>query len=152
MELAGTHDVDEIFVLLDLDDGCAVRFEREFRQRAEPIAIRCGKILRICFCVREFEAWFLANISDIRTALPEYNIDAAADFARAHDIRGAKEQLSRVCKTKGYKPTRDQNLFSKKINIQNLARVDRSFRKFLKEAVGESYEGLRIGCADEAKS
>lgn len=146
VELAMSYDVDEVIIILDLDDHCAKRFAEEFHARAQPIAQRSGKQLRICFCVREFECWFLANIEDIRPALPDHGIDPSATFPNAHRIRGAKERLSKACSGKKYKPARDQNLFVKQINVQNLARVDRSFRKLLKEATGLTYEELEVKC------
>ena len=115
---------------------------RNSRRRGDPIAERFGKKLRICFCLREYEAWFLANLADLRNALPEYNIDPDAAFPNAREVRGAKEALKKACRAKGYRPARDQNLFSKRINVQNLMRDCRSFRKFVKEASGKSYDDL----------
>lgn len=53
--LAAGHDVDEIFILLDLDDGCAKHWQAEFRQRAEAALAGTAKRIKLCFCVREFE-------------------------------------------------------------------------------------------------
>jgi hypothetical protein len=145
IELATGHAVDEIFILLDLDDGCAVEFAKEFYRRGEPIAVQANKKLRVCFCVREFEGWFLADIDDLRAALPDYSIELSAEYRNAQDIRGAKEELRRACKGKKYKPMRDQNVFVKKLNISNLAKRSRSFKKFLKEATGLSYDKLASG-------
>jgi hypothetical protein len=141
--LAASHDdVEEIFILLDLDDGCVMEYEKEFKHRAAPIAIRKNLKLRIVFCVREFEAWFLANVNDLRAALPEYGIEPTADFPNAHEIRGAKESLRSVCKGRRYKPIPDQNVFVKRLNVKNLAHTSRSFRKFIKEAADVSYEDV----------
>jgi hypothetical protein len=147
VELAMSHDdVDEVIIILDLDDHCAKQFSEDFHVRAQPIAKRCGKKLRICFCVRGFECWFLADIADIREALPDYQIHPEATFPNAHKIRSAKEHLGKVCAGKKYKPARDQNIFVKQINVVNLASLDRSFKKLLKESTGLTYEELDAKC------
>lgn len=143
VELAATReDADEVFVLLDLDDGCAAEFAAEFQKRAESLTQRFNKVVRVCFCVREFECWFLSQIARLREALPEYGISPQAAFPNASGLRGAKEALNAVCHTKHYKPMRDQLLFAQKIDVIELARLDRSFRKFLKEATQTSYPEL----------
>lgn len=139
IELAASHDVEEILILLDLDDDCAVEFSKEFLDRGKPIADARGKKLKLCFCVREFETWFLDSIDDLRSKLPEYNIDQFVSSQKVCDIRGAKEALHKLCRTKGYKPMRDQNIFVKKLNIRNLLRRNRSFRKFVKEITDLDY-------------
>jgi Domain of unknown function (DUF4276) len=137
LELASLRqDANGVLLLLDLDDGCAAALSVEFRARAKPISEAFGKPIGICFCVREFEAWFLSNIGHLRQVLPDYGISAEAIFPNASEIRGAKEALHGACSTRKYKPMRDQTIFAKKIDVPSLASQNRSFRKFLKEVTG----------------
>lgn len=145
--MACSHeDVDEVFILLDLDDGCAKDFQVEFRTRAERAAGPSGTKVRLCFCVREFEGWFLANIGDLRAGLPEHLIDDGVSYPNAEAIRGAKELLCRACSGRKYRPMRDQNAFVKKLNVLNFFATSRSFRKFVKEATELSYESIAEAC------
>lgn len=143
VELAASHDVDEILILLDLDDGCAAEFSREFLLRGSSVASSFGKKLKVCFCVREFETWFLQGIDELRPLLPEYNIAHFDNPQNADKIRGAKEALNRLCRARGYKPTRDQNVFVKKLNVSSLIKKSRSFRKLVKEIIDCDYDMLR---------
>ncbi len=140
--LTASHDVDEIFVLLDLDDGCAAKIREEFLKRGEPTADRKGMSLKVCFCVREFEAWFLNSLDALSSELNEYGIDASTQLVDASRIRGAKEELNKRCRGKGYKPTRDQNVFVKSIDVKQLFCKDRSFRKFVKNVTDMPYDEL----------
>jgi Domain of unknown function (DUF4276) len=140
--LAAGHNSDEIFILLDLDDGCPKDWQMEFHHRAETALEGTTKRVRLCFCLREFEGWFLTSIGHLREALPEYGILRDALFTNAEDILGAKEQLCKVCSRKRYRPMRDQNVFAKKVNIDHLIKESRSFRKFVKEVTGLTYEAM----------
>jgi hypothetical protein len=144
LELASLREgVSEVIVLLDLDDGCPAQFSAEFQLRAKSIADVHGKRIRICFCVKEFETWFLASIAHLREKLPEYGIAPGATFPNAAEIRGAKEALSAVCNLKKYRPMRDQVAFVNKLDVKKLAKIDRSFRKLLKEVTGLTYAQLK---------
>jgi RNase H-fold protein (predicted Holliday junction resolvase) len=141
--LAASHEnVDEIFILLDLDDDCAKEWHEHFSSRAESHIGRGSKTIKVVFCVREFESWFLSGISGLRVSLPEYVIDADAEFRDAELIRAAKERLYATCKGKKYKQMRDQNIFAKKIILEEVFANNRSFRKFVKEATDLSYERI----------
>lgn len=133
-------DAEEVLVLVDLDDDCPAQFHAEFTARAQAIAEQCGKPIRFCFCVREYEAWFLADLDTLRAALPDYGWTDDT-FPAPEDIRGAKEALRRACH-KGYKQSRDQLAFTKKIDIYRLALASRSFRKFVKSITNKSYEEI----------
>jgi hypothetical protein len=60
------EDIEQVLVLVDLDDECAAEFYAEFNRRAHPISQESGKRIDICFCIREYEAWFLASIDVLR--------------------------------------------------------------------------------------
>jgi hypothetical protein len=66
--LAAGHNSDEIFILLDLDDGCPKDWQMEFHHRAETALEGTTKRVRLCFCLREFEGWFLTSIGHLREA------------------------------------------------------------------------------------
>jgi hypothetical protein len=140
---AGHQDIDEIFILLDLDDDCARDWQDVFRRRAESAVSGLNKTVKLCFCVREFECWFLACITHLSTTLPDYRINPEARFPDSESIRGAKEQLSKACAGRKYKPMRDQNFFVKQLDIANAFNNSRSFQKFVKEATGLPYERIR---------
>jgi hypothetical protein len=146
LHMASTREnTDEIVVLVDLDDDCAANFYKEFADRAIDVERRFGKRSHICFCVREYETWFLQDIRGLSEALPEFGIDASAFTADPLSIRGAKEMLDKLC-SRGYKQTRDQLTFTKKMNLIHLADKDRSFRKFVKSITGISYEDITVHC------
>jgi hypothetical protein len=149
--LAAGHEVDEIFIMLDLDDGCAKDWYQEFYKRAQATLANTKKVIKICFCVREFEGWFLVSISSIRRELPEYGISHDAAFPNSEHIRGAKEQLRKACSLKRYKPMRDQNIFAKKISIDQLIKESRSFRKLAKEVTGLTYQAMAAAATKRVK-
>lgn len=62
----------------------------------------------------------MTSIGQLREMLPEYGILQEARFPNAEDVRGAKEQLRKVCSRKRYRPMRDQNVFAKRICIEHL--------------------------------
>lgn len=137
---------EEVLVVLDLDDDCPATFHAEFLSRVRELAERHGKKVHICFCVREYEAWFLTRIDDLKAAFPEFGWKEEAKFPKPDEIRGAKEALSGAC-SRGYKQTRDQLAFSKKLEIKLLASQSRSFKKLLKSILNISYEELNAKLA-----
>src|SRR4051812_10804584 len=75
LQLAATRkDVEEIYVVLDLDDGCAKDFAEDFTRRALLVEPSIKVPIHACFCVREYEALFLSDIDNLRRMLPEYEI------------------------------------------------------------------------------
>ena len=152
---ASREEASEILVVLDLDDGCAAAWHEEFRQRADPISQASGKRIGICFCVREFEGWILASLDSVRQGYPEIGIEEAIFVENHEDIRGAKERLREICGRHGYKETRDQVKMTKKLDLNRLYECSRSFRKFVKELSGLSYEEIDIhfsGCVTRTSS
>lgn len=145
--LAATRaNADEIFVIVDLDDGCPVEYSAEFNARADAISHRLGKPVHICFCVREYESWLLADLTTLSEAFPEYEIDVSLFTGNAETIRAAKEALRRACVAKGYKPIRDQLLFTKQMNVFCVGSKSRSFRKIIKMLTGLPYETIADTC------
>lgn len=147
---ASREDIDHILVLVDLDDGCPAEFAKEFNDRATPISQETGKKIHICFCVREYEAWFLASIDVIREQHPEYGIPGDLAFPDAETIRAAKGALERACKNRGYKQMRDQHAFTKKLDIRKLSARSRSFRKFVKSVLDIDYDQLHEMIGEKA--
>jgi Domain of unknown function (DUF4276) len=141
---ASREDVDQILLLVDLDDGCAAQFAADFNTRATAISQEIRKKIHICFCLREYESWFLASIDVIREQLPDYGIAEDVKFDEPETIRAAKGALDRACKNKGYKQMRDQHFFTKTLDIKKLATRSRSFRKFLKCVLDTSYDELSL--------
>lgn len=129
---------EEVLLVVDLDDDCAKDFHEEFVARVAEVSRRAQKPVHICFCVREYEGWFLARIDDLRVAFPDMGWKPGINFADPETIRGAKEALGSSC-ARGYKQTRDQLSFTKKLNVKMLAAQSRSFRKLLKAILGLTY-------------
>lgn len=147
---ASREDVDQILLLVDLDDGCPAELANEFNARAAPVSQETGKKIHICFCVREYEAWFLASIDVIRAQHPEYGIPEDIAFPNAETIRAAKGALERACRNRGYKQMRDQHSFTKKLDVRELVVRSRSFRKFVKSVLDSDYEQLSALLGEQA--
>lgn len=145
---ASRPEIDEIFVVLDMDDGCAKEYHDDFVARTSSIAAVLAKPVHFCFCVREYEGWFLSDIETLRLALPEYGISAGVTIENAESIRGAKQLLNKHCRGRVYKETRDQVIFTRNLDIKRLARRSRSFRKLLKAVTGMDYGDLALACAE----
>lgn len=143
LELAASReDVQDVILLVDLDDDCAKQVYEDFNKRAEPLRARTGKRIEICFCVREYEAWFLSDIVGISERLPEFGIDPSGLKVDPETVRAAKETLRKLCKEKNYKQMRDQLVFTKKINVMNLYKSNRSFKKLVKAITNKNYRDI----------
>ena len=137
---ASRDDATDVLVLVDLDDDCPVEFHAEFVERSKAVVDQYGKPIHICFCLKEYEAWFLADLDSLKVAFPDYGWGDAT-FNKPEQVRGAKEALGRSCQ-KGYKQMRDQLTFTKKIDVFRVALASRSFRKLVKSLTGLSYEEI----------
>jgi hypothetical protein len=113
------YDCAAVLVLVDMDEHCA-------REKAVEIVGRLHNIETLPFSVAvvcpkpEFEAWFLACLEDI---LPGQIFEGDPEEGR--DAKGYLKQEF------GYKPTRHQLDYTRKINIQNAAERSRSFRRLI---------------------
>lgn len=141
-------DVDAVLVAIDLDDLCVLEVESDFRNRIASAAHTKGKMGRLCFCVREYEAWLIHSIEELvpgnsinRTSLDNYKSDPES-------IRGAKEALTEILGKK-YKPTVHQNDYTKKMNLRELYKKSRSYRKFCKEITQLDYDTMRVYISEE---
>lgn len=94
--LAAGHDVDEIFILLDLDDGCAKHWQAEFRQRAEAALAGTAKQVRLCafvsvslkdgfwrvseICVRDYPNMASIRMPNLQT--PRIYVEQRSNYPR----------------------------------------------------------------------
>jgi hypothetical protein len=110
-------------------------------QRLSEISNLINLPIGICFCVREFETWFLEcllhlreNNSDIGWSdrpIPEFPLS----------IRGEKEEFEQHIGTK-YRPSVDQEKFAKRLDLKILTQNSRSYRKFARATTGLTYEEI----------
>jgi hypothetical protein len=138
---ATRQEADVVLIVVDLDDGCASEFHEEFARRAQAAADPFGKPVRVCFCIREYECWFLEDVANLIDQTPEIPWVDGYACANPPAIRGAKEELKRAMR-KNYKETQDQSYFTRKLNLGELFVRSRSYRKFVKSVTGMSYEAL----------
>jgi hypothetical protein len=143
-KLASIADgVDEVVIAVDLDDGCAkVEFEAH-ALRLTQISEAIGKPVKLCFCVREFETWFLLNLDDLKAASPEIDWSEADPPANPEEIRAAKQAFERLIGSK-YRESIDQEKFAKRLNLKSLFEVSRSYRKFTSCITGLTYEEMQL--------
>jgi hypothetical protein len=139
-------DADAVLVVVDLDDGCAANSHHDFAQRADAIAAEIGKDVRICFCVREYECWFLNELDTLKAEAPEYGWVDGYSCVSPHEIRGAKGYLNRGM-ARHYKETIDQLSLTRRLNIRRLYGNSRSFRKFVRSMTGFEYDILDMAFA-----
>lgn len=149
---ASRDEVDAVYLIVDLDDGCPKEYSIEFSNRAAPIQQQLGKPIHICFIVREYEVLFLNDLANLKSAMPELGIQENVEISNPHLIRGAKEKFRDICKGKIYKQSRDQGPITKKLNVFNLIMTDRSFRKLAKCITNMDYEELIALSRDSASS
>ncbi len=120
-------DGDSALLLLDCDDDCAVDVAVAFSGRLE--ALHFEKPLGMVLLVREFESLFLFSLSSLRVRFPEYDwADNRRDYlTQAEQIRGAKEEISGLMRSRTYKETQDQVRFVTALDWDILDRHSRSF-------------------------
>ena len=135
-----------IVIIADSDDDCprdlASKVSRIAANRniGMPVAVVCPN--------KEYEAWFIASIEDIRgSAIGQrgVTVDSKAECPDDPEtIRGAKGWLTRqMPKGMAYKPSLDQAPMTEKINLHLASRRSRSFRRMC-SAVGELVSGIKI--------
>lgn len=130
-----------VLILLDIDDDCAAQLKSDFEQRTNHLEARFGIPIRVCFCVREFECWFLECVVQLAASVPDFgwlNVDPVQD---PHGIRGAKEKLQERF-AKHYKPVSDQEKLVRGLDLPALYRSNRSFRRFVRALSGYEYADL----------
>lgn len=132
----------KVIVVVDLDDGCPVDEKTALQSRVDAAAQAHNISIDICFCVREFEAWFLSSIDELAERFPilqELNHEHI--IQTAHELRDAKGTLRRMLPD-GYSESYDQAELLSSINPATLFARDRSFRRFVKSITNLDYETL----------
>lgn len=136
IELALSRQPDRVLAILDLDDGCAVDEAQEFYDRALIVRGERGTAIDICFCVKEYEAWFLCCADHL------FSTDSNLfDVSTGEEIRGAKERVSALMDGH-YKETTHQLQFTRQIPFDILFGRSRSFRHFLTISSDRSQEQI----------
>jgi hypothetical protein len=122
-----------VLVLFDADDDCpkalAPQLEAWTRQAAAP---KAGAVV---IANREFEAWFLASVEELR------GVRGIAKTSSSHPApespRDAKGELGKLLvPTAHYLPAADQAALTQKMDLRRVYRTCRSFRRLTK-AFGE---------------
>lgn len=128
--VASNDDIAGILVLVDLEDGCPVEELNAIHERVEQLSDRIGLPIDICFCQREYETWFLETLAEIAENTPE--LDWQNDRVQSINtgVRGAKEEFSR-CINSRYRPSIDQEKFTKKVPFDLLRLRSRSYCRLL---------------------
>ncbi|THD81764.1 MAG: DUF4276 family protein [Phenylobacterium sp.] len=140
VELAASRgDIEQIFIVVDLDDGCAAEMQVEFLRRIREMPNRPEVDVSVCFCVREYECWFLHEMETLRALAPDYEWRENFDCGDPSSIRDAKGKLNEAM-SKHYKPMTDQLKLTQKLNLYKLYNNSRSFRKFVRALSGLDYE------------
>lgn len=140
-QLAASHDgTDAILVVSDLEDSCPKTENEAIKERLVAIEERIGVPVKVIFCVREFETWFLENIDSIKASAPDVNW-RDVDLREPTAIRGAKEYFRLLLGNK-YRETVDQERFTRHINPMTLYITSRSFRKFVKCVTNLEYSDI----------
>ncbi len=146
--LAGSHSgIHSVVVVVDMDDDCAKREYISVLPRLAAISNLICLPVRICFCVREFEAWLLEGFEQIRVKSPEVSW-AGSPPPYPDLVRGAKEAFEKLLGSK-YRESVDQEKFSRRLDPRSLYRSSRSFRKFVRVVCDVDYTKLSDGLAHQ---
>jgi hypothetical protein len=140
---AGRPDAARVVVALDLDDGCAMEESAGMNERRLALEGELGIPIDLCFCVREYESWFLEELENLRADCPNYDWLVEVECENPTSIRAAKGFLGRAMKA-NYKETVDQLRLTRALNIPSLYEKSRSFRKFVKCITGLDYETMNF--------
>lgn len=133
--------IERILVVADLDDGCAAEQYRALIERAEAAARPYGIPIDVCFCIREYECWFLEVIQELSIAAESIEWAKIEEQKDPQSKRDAKGILNSLMNTH-YKEQTHQLILTQKLDLFNLYNRSRSFRKFVKGITGFSYGDL----------
>lgn len=137
LELALSHQPDRVLILSDLDDHCPVDEAKKFNERILGSLGNRTTPVEVAFAVREFECWLLHSIQKISERFSgNWNLDAVPNDPEA--VRGAKEALSKIMKSR-YKETIHQSRFTSAIDVNDLYKSSRSFRRMVRACTGLTY-------------
>ena len=134
-------DVSSVVVAIDLDDGCVLRVKEELEERRIQLAVRFGRRVELVFCLREYEAWFLSQLENLRHSVSEYDWDEGFVVEDATAIRDAKGAVRNAI-GRSYKETIDQLKLTRGLDLSSLYRENRSFRRLVKALSGMEYGEL----------
>jgi hypothetical protein len=120
---------DALLVLLDLEDGCPVREAQSLA--ADVRALSFPYPVAVVLAHREYEAWFLASLPSIASA-----VESLPDGAEYEDDpearRGCKERLTALMPPgRAYKETLDQPAFTSVLDFDLAAERCRSFQRLV---------------------
>ncbi len=110
-------DCAALLVLLDMDDDCPKEKAQELTKRINDIETLPFSVVVVC-AKREYEAWFLASLETIHTG---HVFDDDPETKR-----NAKGWLR---KNFAYKPTQQQAVYTRKLDIDLVHHKSRSFRR-----------------------
>jgi hypothetical protein len=130
LELARTRDRDLILIILDLDDSCCKTEYESAMPRINKWINGRNIVVHLVFMVKEYECIFLSRIQDINPA--------ASIVDEPERIRDAKGKLKTLTGRR-YRETQDQEGYTKAINLPELIKTSRSYRKLAKEISGKTY-------------
>ena len=130
-----------VLVAVDLDDGCPVAYHADFERRAKALQTsgELGIPVRFCFCIREYEAWFLASLEALRLGAPEFDWIEAYTCDDPTAKRDAKGEICRAME-RHYKPSSHQLILTRAMDLKTLYASSRSYRKFVKSVLGVEYD------------
>lgn len=134
---------DMLLYLVDLDDGCPVEEFTSMSERAESFSKVVKKQVCIVLMSREYETWFLQDLDGIRERSPEVewvNGKAFEDPLEHRDAKGIFESYLRLA----YRPSIDQDRFTKRLDLTLLLTKSRSLRKLAKHLTKLTYEELNL--------
>lgn len=132
---------NRVVIAVDLDDGCPVVEQNKISQRIAKLQETYGIIIELCFCLREFEAWYLRCIDLLADLLEDSSTDLENVINSAANVRDAKGTLRRLLKD-GYSVSSDQGQLMSRIDPAILFFRDRSFRRLVKAISGLDYDLL----------
>jgi hypothetical protein len=149
VEMAARAQPDGILVMLDADDECIERAKQSSRAKLGPELLeRARKVARhipieVVVANREYEAWFLAGLSNLRRA---GKVPRTGRFrvppGGIEGIRNCKKPLAELL-GRPYEETTDQRDFTQALPFTPaMAGRSRSYRKLLK-ALDELTQAVR---------
>ena len=120
-----------ILIIFDADDDCPRELAPTLEEWAREAA--GGKACAVVIANREYEAWFLASVEELRgkaAILP--NATSHHDPEGPRDAKGELEW--RMARGRSYSPTVDQAALTAHFKMENAYRRCRSFRKLVSPA------------------
>lgn len=128
LELAAGTGASAILVLFDADERCPRDHWNDLQACVKRFRVPTGLAVANC----EYEAWFLASLSDLRGSC-SIKVDAV-DHPHPERPRDAKGILTEaMLEGRSYTPTTDQEKLTHRIDLAKAHARCRSFRKLTAE-------------------